>query len=163
MRGGNPHRPQTTRRTGPRQELTVGSRKRKFLVGRASTLLGKGSTWELGRRGHAATGRPPVARDNTHVLAVWGKVPGRRLPIRPQGEGESGTPRPTRRVCLRRSADASCDRGARLDFRDRDSLLMEAQSSGTPTAPTPFGMICGRERAESALDGERMHTETLSS
>ena len=92
MRGGNPHRPQTTRRTGPRQELTVGSRKRKFLVGRASTLLGKGSTWELGRHGHAAAGGAPVPRDIHTRPRSLGQGAGPTT-HRPQGEGESGTPK----------------------------------------------------------------------
>ena len=84
MRGDNPHGPHTTRRTGPRQELTVGSRKRKFLVDRASTPLGEGGNWELGRRGHAAAGGPQSP--GTHA-----SQPGQRCradnPSSPGGRG----------------------------------------------------------------------------
>ncbi len=90
VRGANPHVRDDTPRTGPRQELTVGCRKRKFLVGRASTLLGKGGIWELGRRGHAAADGPqsPV---ETHGLAAWARCRADK-PSSPGG-GESGTPK----------------------------------------------------------------------
>ena len=105
MRGGNPHGPHTTRRTGPRQELTIGSRKRKFLVDRASTLLGKGIT---GNWGDAAMGRLAAPSPQGHTASQPGKVPGRQ-PIVPTGEGNRGRQRPARPVGLRRSSDPSCD------------------------------------------------------
>jgi len=106
VRGANPHVRDDIPRTGPRQELTVGCRKRKFLVGRASTLLGKGGIWELGRRGHAAADGPSPQLKPTASQPGQGAGPTNH---RPQGEGNRGRQRPARPICLLHSADAFFD------------------------------------------------------